>query len=347
MCYETATVPFSASAMYPAGVTTSLSEPVMPSGATYRKIPDGSDKLDVVNDLDRTRRVNSIVSSLRNDHVALINGLNPNQADDLILDVAKVLDLEEELELQAGFADFLGHRSNVGKYFMTVNRREECQFVPPHSEGDSFAEMQLASFFGYENSTDGGETILMNVDSTSDVWGSLREETNRAILGGRPMSQNDIRRARALYQIQLPKDTLKEDDEILSEYQSEIPGLTIARVRAKPRKTYSTILRRELHGYWDSIASIDHDNATEFAELLKQCELLKQPANALDIAELDSQSERRSMRSGAVFTKLFTRKIMYKLKPGDLVIFNNVSWTHATNNWSPGSGVRRVAAAFA
>jgi hypothetical protein len=30
-----------------------------------------------------------------------------------------------------------------------------------------------------------------------------------------------------------------------------------------------------------------------------------------------------------------------------LIIQNNLTWTHAVNNWSPGSGLRKVAAAFA
>ena len=40
-------------------------------------------------------------------------------------------------------------------------------------------------------------------------------------------------------------------------------------------------------------------------------------------------------------------KIVRKLEPGDLVIMNNQTWTHAANNWSPGSGVRRIGVAIA
>src|ERR1700752_3120411 len=95
-----------------------------------------------------------IVQHLRQDMVLLLRNLNSDQADIVMHDVAARLGLRESLELQVGFANFLGHRHNIGKYFMSVNKRGAYQFVTPHSEGSHFIGMQLASFFCYENSTD-------------------------------------------------------------------------------------------------------------------------------------------------------------------------------------------------
>ena len=89
--------------------------------------------------------------------------LSQDAAEKLLLEVARRLGLAERLELQASFAGYMGHRQRVGQYSMSVNARDDYQFIPPHSEGDSFMGMQLAAFYCFENSTDAGEPILFNV----------------------------------------------------------------------------------------------------------------------------------------------------------------------------------------
>jgi hypothetical protein len=291
--------------------------------------------------------VDIILSSLAEDSVVLIPNVAGDDIDSMIVTVAERLGLRGSLELQAGFAGFLGHRSNIGKYFMTVNNRGDYQFIPPHSEGDSFIGMELAAFFCYENSTDGGETLLMNVDGAGQAWNSLREKKSRGKLGSRSLSPGERSRARALYRLNLPDDLLQSDDQILEEQKSAIPGLMVVDVLAKPTKVRSRILNRELYAYWDSIASIDSHSANQYECLLRQSALLKNPPDHLRIAHLDSAAPRRIWNSGVNYTEIFKCRITRKLVPGDLIIFNNLTWTHAANNWSPGSGVRKMVAAFA
>lgn len=293
------------------------------------------------------RKTDQILEALKGDHVVLIRNINPEQSESIMYDVARRLGLSDSLELQACFAALQGHRHNIGKYFMSVNQRHDYQFIPPHSEGTSFAGMQLGAFYCYENSTDGGESILMNVNGSTDIWQSFRERKNRGRLGSRQLAPGEISRARGLYEINMPTDILREDDQILEERATAIPDLTVLDVLAKPSQTESRILDRKLYVYWDSMASIDFDSAQEYARLLRQCGLMKEPQGGLELDQLDYCASRRIWRSGVKYAQLFKCKITCKLVPGDLVILNNLTWTHATSNWSPGSGTRKIAAAFA
>jgi hypothetical protein len=287
-----------------------------------------------------------VVHSLQQDMVVLIRNMVPEQADKVMYDVAERLGLSDSLELQAGFAEF-GHRPRIGKYFMSVNQRDDYQFIQPHSEGSSFVGMQLASFFCFENSTDGGETILMNVDGSSNAWQSLRERVRRGKIGLSPLAPHEILRARGLYGLDLPVGGLQDDDQVLEERRSEIPNLTIVEVLAKPQESYSCILGRKSYVYWDSVASIDFDSASEYARLLRRSGLLKEPNGGLELRRMDSQVSRRIWHSGVRYENLFKCKITRKLASGDFVLQNNLTWTHSANNWSPGSGTRKIAASFA
>lgn len=288
-----------------------------------------------------------IVKSLRQDHVVLVQKVEAEQADRVMYEVAEKLALHDGLELQAGFAGLFGHRHKVGKYFMSVNERTDYQFVTPHSEGNSFTGMQLASFFCYENSTDGGETILMNVDDSGSGWKSVREEVKRGKLDNRRLAQHEIVRARGLYQINLPADILRTDDQILHERPTKIPGLTVVNVLAKPVKTRSRLLDRDLNVFWSGIDSADFDSAAEYERMLRQSGLLKEPPAGLEQCQLDSIADRRVWHSGVKYADLFKCKVTLKLSPGELVIQNNLTWAHAVNNWSPHSGTRKIAGAFA
>lgn len=289
-----------------------------------------------------------IAASLKKDLVVLIKNVTPKQADDTLYKVARSFGLSERLELQAGFAELYGHRRNIGKYFMSVNSRSPYQYISPHSEGTSSAGMQLASFYCYENSTDGGETILINVDGESEAWQALRELVTRMRSVSRRLSPDEVARARTLHGVRIPADTVSNDDQILTEVKSAIAGLSLVQVLAKPTKTYSCILDRNLYAFWDSVATIDHDVASVYLRLLRRWGLLKEPSpDHLGAAELDCAADRRVWRSGFDFARIFKSRITCKLSPQDLVIQNNLTWTHAVSNWSPNSGTRNVAAAFA
>ncbi|MDB4888861.1 MAG: taurine catabolism dioxygenase TauD, TfdA family protein [Gemmatimonadetes bacterium] len=291
--------------------------------------------------------VQPIIDNLNLDQVVMIPGVPPDQADDLMYRVAERAGLRDSLALQAGFAELYGHRKRIGKYFMTVNKRRDYQFIAPHSEGSSFVGMQLAAFYCNTNTTDGGETILLNADDSSTAWPSLREKARRGRIVGRSLAPHEITRARGLYQLRMPGDTLREDDQIISETPTEIPGLTVLDVLAKPSKIRSRLLDRDLYAYWDTVECVDADSAREFERLLSQSGLLKEPPADFDRRMMDDAIARRIWQSGVTYEQIFRCKVTHKLAPGDLVLVNNLTWTHAVANWTPSSGVREVAAAFA
>jgi hypothetical protein len=314
---------------------------------THLMVREDLEKLTILEHHNHDIDLDLVVKALRRDQVVLIRKVDAARVDGLIHNLANQFGLADTLKLQAGFAAFQGYRHNIGQFFMTVNDRGDYQFIPPHSEGTSRSNIQLASFFCYENSTDGGDSMLLNVDESSAVWPSLREKVRRARLGQRALSRREVLRARGLYQLEMPDDLLKDDDEILEEHKTEIRDLTVLEVLAKLKKTYSRILGRELYVYWDSISNIDHDSLNEFVLLLRRCGLLKEPRGGLDVRKMDSSADRRILHSGVSYAHLFKSKITYKLAPGDLTLHNNLSWTHAANNWSPGSGIRNITASFA
>jgi hypothetical protein len=318
--------------------------------ATLRRcdveIPDADARVVVLDPGPSATVAPRVIEVLTEDGIALVPSMPPEGAGDLLHDVAAGLGLAEQLELQAGFAAFLGHRQRIGKYFMSVNQRHDYQFVPPHSEGTGFQCLQLASFYCFENGTDGGETILMNVDPDAGAWDGLRELVVRARPMATPLPAGELARVRALYNLHPERDVLRDDDLTLGERPSKIAGLTLVDALAKPQRAHSRILGRSQYAYWDSIASIDHDSSTAFVQVLRQGGWLKEPPG-LSVEQLDSCTPRRIWRSGVDYSRLFARKVVRKLQAGELIIYNNMTWTHTASNWSPSSGHRTVAAAFA
>jgi hypothetical protein len=312
-----------------------------------KSIPENRERLKVLSQSQAQSNLDNVIEAFKEDSVVLVKNLEADSADYLMHKIASRFDLGDNLELQAGFASHLGHRQNVGQYFMTVNKRGPYQFIPPHSEGDSFTNMQIASFYCYENSTDGGESILLNVDDSSGVWESLRENIRRGHLASGSLATNEVSRIRGLYRLDFPADILRDDDQILEERQTEIPGFTVLQVLARLKKTHSRLLGRKVYALWDSIASIDFDLAAQYSDLLRQAALLREPDNGLEIHAMDNATNRHIWHSGVDYSQLFTCKITYKMAPGDLLLQNNLTWTHSAANWSPESGVRRITASFA
>jgi hypothetical protein len=308
------------------------------------RVPDHCDRLLI---LERSiADAATVAAALRQDRVALLRNVAPGRADALLHEIAETLGLLESLRLQAGYASLLGHRRKIGEYRMTVNDRSDYQFIPPHSEGDSSINMQLASFYCFENSTDGGETLLMNVDDSSPVWNTLRENVTRIAPHSRSLSPAELNQARGLYRLR-SADKVQPDDRLIRERPTAIPGLTLADVLAPVRKARSSILDRDLHAYWVSIAIMDHDALPFFVSILKQADLLREPVGGMDVRQMDNAATQRLWASGVDYNDLFRCKIRHKLVAGDLILFNNLTWTHSASNWTPGSGVRKVAAAFA
>ena len=321
-------------------------------------IPDDPSKLIRIDRgcIGSSAGIERVVEALRQDNVVLVGKLTSTEADALLLQTAAILELAERVEIQAAFASSLGHRELVSQYYMTVNRRPDYSTIPPHSEGGSFPGIQLASFFCVENTTDGGENIMFNVDQTSDVWSTLREHRVRGRVQ-RPLSRGEIAQARMLHRLDLPADVIREDDKTVRESDSGISGLTLVDVLARPVLTHCHILGKPVWSYWDDIERVDATSPSQFLSLLRQTGLLREPQGGLDQGNLDyygpgtkdggSSGLVRVWSSGAPYNKLFVRKVIHRLEPGEFMIQNNKTWTHAVANWTPQSGSRNVLAAFA
>src|SRR5882672_12266862 len=201
--------------------------------ADGKAIPENRERLKVLSQSQAQSNLDNIVEALKEDSVVLVSNLEADSADYIMHKVASRFDLGDNLELQAGYASFLGYRQKVGQYFMTVHERGPYQFIAPHSEGTSSMNLQIASFYCIENSTDGGESILLNVDDSSSMWELLRENTIRGRLVSGSLATHEVLKIRGLYQLHLPADFLSDDDQILNEVRTEIPGFTILEVFAR------------------------------------------------------------------------------------------------------------------
>jgi Taurine catabolism dioxygenase TauD, TfdA family len=319
----------------------------MASTRDVKSIPEEQGRLKILSQSQAQCNLDNIIEALKEDNVVLVKNLEADSADYIMHKVASRFDLSDNLEMHTGFASFYGHRQNVGRYFMTVNKRDTYQFITPHSEGNSFINVQIASFYCYENSTDGGESILLNVDDSSSMWELLRESVRRYRLASRPLAAHEVLRIRALYHLNFPADILRDDDQILEERRTEIPGFTVLEVLARLQKTHSRLLNRKVYTLWDSVGSIDFDLAVQYSDLLRQAALLREPANGLELHAMDNAANRHIWHSGVDYSQLFACKITHKMAPGDLLLQNNLTWTHSAANWSPKSGVRRITASFA
>jgi hypothetical protein len=291
--------------------------------------------------------VNAAIDALGQDHVVLVRNVSISEADSIVYQIAGELKLLQKLEVQAKFSYFLDHRRQISKYFMSVGSVGGYQFHTPHSEGSSITNIQLSCFFCLENSTDGGDTILMNVNEESEGWDLLREQVTKILPESKPLSRGEAVRARALYRLRSLDDYVVPDDRIVQELQAAIPGLRLASVLTKAQKAHSIILKRDVNVLWATIGNVDQSSLEPFVQMLQHSGLLKIPANGLESSQLDLYFPGRVWRSGADYTALFRDRIVVKLEPGDLVIQNNLTWPHAVNNWTPESGTRRIAAAFA
>lgn len=288
-----------------------------------------------------------VIGGLKKDNVVLLKNISDWDAELLLQNVANHFFLGKQLQVQAAFASVHKHRSNIGKYFMSVNKRDNFQFIPPHSEGQKSVGMQLASFYCFENTTDGGETILFKADQSSPSWKMLKSLVTKIDLGGAVLSPAEKMAAKSLFQINLPEDLLQPGHKILREKQSPKPGIKIFEVLEDIEKHYSVILDKYVYTYWDNVGSIDYDSGSQFRIFLKQLNMLRTPNDGIDCEELDNAYSRRVWSSGVKLESIFSNKIVYKLCTNEMIIFNNLTWSHSCANWTPGSGKRNVAAAFA
>lgn len=307
-------------------------------------IPCGTDRIEFVDRRAGFYDVHAIISALRSDRLVLARNALQRDADQVMNDVAAELDLSVNLEMQAAFAGIHGHRQNVSRYYMTVNRREDFAFILPHSEGSRFTNLQLASFYCNQNTTDGGVSILMNYDQDSVAWQRTKELVTRIDPGSRPLTVTEKAVARTKF---WAEEFPGPDDELVEERPSAMEGVRFLRMLTPLRKSFSKVLQREVYTYWDSVASKDLDAVTECIRLMRSYDLLREPASGPRVDYFDKAYSRALWNSGVTYRQLFKAVIVRKLDQGDLLIQNNLTWAHAASNWTPGSGTRNVIAAFA
>lgn len=310
-------------------------------------IQEDLNRLSILQYEDPARCAQRVMDELRRDQVVIIQNVEPENADVVMAEIAEVIDLRSALEVQAGFASIKGHRDNIGQYFMSVNKTSNYEFIAAHSEGTHFTNMQIAALYCYENTTDGGETVLLNVDQDSHAVQNLKEIIWKIRLVDRELTPGEIAMAKMKWQINIPRDLLSETDEIVRKRESFEEGIELYEVLVKTPKTYSRILERHLHVYWDNISSTDRASIREYRKLLEGENLLRLPASGATTEQLDHSSHRRVWDSGILYRDLFKNKIIRKLAPGELAVVNNLTWTHAIANWTPESGSRKIAVAFA
>jgi hypothetical protein len=286
----------------------------------------------------------AIVAALRSDNVALVRNVDQRDADRIMGEVAAAFALRTNLESQAAFAGILGHRKNVSQYYMTVNERIEFAIVLAHSEGSRSQNIQLASLYCHENTTDGGVSVLMNLDQSSPAWSSMKELVTRIDPTGRPLTAVERAIARAKF---LAEEFPGPGDQVVAERPAEMEGVRLLWTLTPLRKSFSKVLQREVFTYWDSVSSTDRDAVNGIVDLMSRHGLLREPTDGPPIDHFDESFRRTLWSSGTTFDELFTSVIVHKLAPGEMIIQNNLTWTHAASNWTPGSGTRRVIAAFA
>lgn len=124
-------------------------------------------------------------------------------------------------------------------------------------------------------------------------------------------------------------------------------GLNLADVLAKPRKTYSILLDRNVYAYWSSITRFDSDSVREFKDLLKTAGLYKTPNVSGAGRYDDGLIDKKLWSSGNSYADIFKGRLFIKLQPGDFLVVNNLTWTHGVSNWTPRSGHRKIGAALA
>lgn len=306
-------------------------------------------------DSDRNVDLTGIYEALKQDCVVKVSGLEQPDADRLISDLANSLGLLDALKLQASFASILGHRKNEGQYYSTVNERENYHYISAHSEGTSKTNIQLASMYCKENTTDGGLSILSKIKQDDMIWKRLGEYSIKIKPGHKQPTKFQIEQAKVFFKVDLLNDILHDDDKIIEEappQQLQMLGLNESGIKvyyvvSKISKAHSTILNKEIYPYWDSVASPDISSGLGYHQLLEQNELIKKPSENTNISLLDNAAKRRVWDSGVNYLEIIESKLTLKLQAKEAIFFNNLSWTHSSTNWTPNSGNRNVFASFA
>lgn len=313
-------------------------------GSSARLIRGGFGRLTTME--SRAGVAESVVEALRADKAVLLRQMSLECADEVMKDIAQIFALNDCLEMRVSESEVHGHRSAVSRYFTTVNERSDYVFIGPHCEGGGMPDIQISAFYCRANSTDGGATVALNVDSGSPVWERLRRVKIKIKLSRVPLTAKEESWLSAAYGISSGNVLDEAEDEIVREYRCPLDGVKVLSTLSKPGSVRSKVLGRDVMPYWDEISLPDFDSRDQFVRLMKDLSLMREPKGGIDLSRMDHSAGIRVWRSGMTYGGLFKCAIARVLQPGELIVLNNLTWCHGASNWTPGSGKRDVVTSF-
>lgn len=336
-------------------------------GCNSENIPDSH-----IAQLSKTQtNKDKIREQLSLNKLVLVKSFSIDEAGELFGELVDSYNLRASYDLQMQFVvDMMEDREGVDEIAVTVNERDVYQIIQPHAEGDSTAPLDLFGLYCQSNAKQGGENILSLINQDADV--SQLKAKEKAVVGD-DLKDADIRK---LKQGHLDAHEILQSCHNVCRILKETPEGKIVTRLMPIKKQKSVISEEELYTFWDNITVHDHAFHRFQYEVLKELDLLndestkssflgrlmqsiglaKKPT-ASDITadykefmhvENDSDWAPADTDSGDVeaIAKLFDSHVVYKMQPGDFLIFNNRAWTHAVNNWGPGE-VRKMFAMYA
>ncbi|TQV77394.1 hypothetical protein FLL45_05470 [Aliikangiella marina] len=290
-----------------------------------------------------------LISELANNNIALARSISLQDASKIFSDLAEHYQLTESYLLQMQFVvDMMEDRCGVDDVAVTVNEREDYQYIQPHCEGDSTSPIELFGLYCRKNAQHGGENVLSRIDQRADF--SHVKAKEKAILG----KDLDAAAIRKLQQGHLDaKDVIESCDKVLRTLSETAQGKVVTRL-APLQKQYSKVSNEQIYTLWDNVTVHDHAFHRLQFDLLSQLSLIHtQTDNGSSCFSIDAKGsdQYQSMMhierdsdwapadtdSGdlASTAKLFDTHVIYKMQPGDFLIFNNRAWAHGVNNWNP------------
>lgn len=285
-----------------------------------------------------------VIAALQKDKLVLIHGLTQAAAGDVFSGIVDFFGLRDSYDVQMKFVvHLLEDRSPVDDIAVTVNDRGPYQVIQSHSEGDSTSPLELIALYCHDNAEHGGENIFSLVNQSAD-HAPLRAKEKYIV--GNNISESDLKLMRQIHRD--VEGLLPEMPQQSRTIFETATGKVIVIPRPlRPRK--SVLTEREVITYWDNVTVHDHAFHEHQYELLKHLRILRPGLGdgyeRYMHVEADSDWAPADTRSSQLedTLKRFNCHLIHKMTPGDFIIVNNRTWTHAVNNWEPGEKRRLVA----
>lgn len=288
-----------------------------------------------------------IRQALSNNKLVLIKSANFEKATNIFSELVDSYGLRNSYDLQMQYVvHMIAGREALDDVAVTVNEREHYQFIQAHSEGDSSSPLDILALHCTQNATSGGENLFSLINQSAD-HSKLRAKEK--VIVGTDLNEAELRSLRMHHRdATVQMDKFPEQGRVLLEY-----GRGSIVVRTTPlQPTYSLLSDKEVITYWDNVTVHDHAFHRHQFELLVHLgifhHLKDTDYKSYMHLEDDSDWAPANTNSGSTeeTAKLFSSHVLYKMEPGDLLMLNNKTWTHAVNNWPP-TETRKLSAMYA